>query len=121
MSFDHFKTEGNQYFKEGNYASAIKSYEKCIEINPENPIGYSNKAMALIKANKNQEAVRTCQDGLKRVSKNDATHETIQKKLEYRLELAEKALNKEVPKEVNLVENLVIHEVDSLPKEFAGL
>lgn len=87
-NFDTFKLEGNTLFKEGKYEKAVQSYNKCIELESWNPIGFSNKAMALIKLGSYQEAILTCQAGLSLVSPNDVKHISLKKKLDYRLEMA---------------------------------
>lgn len=129
-SFDDLKNEGNKFFANGEYDMAINSYKKCVYLEPLNPIGYSNRAIAEIKAGRNKDAIMSCQEGLKRINKNEPRHLNIQRKLEYRLQLAlnedtkSKSTKAEaftnIPELANTVE-LVISEVDVLPVEFSCL
>ncbi|EDO18776.1 hypothetical protein Kpol_1028p51 [Vanderwaltozyma polyspora DSM 70294] len=117
MSFEEYKTTGNTYFKDGNYLKAVEYYKKCIEVEPENPIGYSNSAMSLIKLTKYTEALESCGTGLKYV--NDADSQ-VYKKLQYRYNLADTELRKLSNNDESL-HNIDIYEVDSLPNEFINL
>ncbi len=36
-------SEGNEYFKVGDYARAIEAYSKAIELQPSNAVLYSNR------------------------------------------------------------------------------
>lgn len=79
MSFEENKTEGNRLFKLGDYTAANKFYDLCIMEEPTNPIGYSNKAMSLIKQEHFDQAIRTCNTGL--LYSSDPEHEAIKRKL----------------------------------------
>ncbi|KAJ3808899.1 activator of Hsp70 and Hsp90 chaperone [Lentinula lateritia] len=43
------REEGNVYFKAGDFATAVKSYEEAIKRDPADPRGYNNRAAAYIK------------------------------------------------------------------------
>mmetsp|Transcript_17496 Transcript_17496/g.34397 ORF Transcript_17496/g.34397 Transcript_17496/m.34397 type:complete len:565 (-) Transcript_17496:310-2004(-) len=43
------RERGNDYFKQGNFAQAIKFYTRAIGFNPKSAAAYSNRAMALLK------------------------------------------------------------------------
>lgn len=42
------KATGNDLFKAGNFEDAVKAYTHAIELNPDNPVYYSNRAMAYL-------------------------------------------------------------------------
>ncbi|XP_045165225.2 RNA polymerase II-associated protein 3-like [Mercenaria mercenaria] len=46
------KDKGNEYFKKGDYASAIECYTKGADLDPTNPLLPANRAMALLKQDK---------------------------------------------------------------------
>ncbi|CCE63019.1 hypothetical protein TPHA_0D03860 [Tetrapisispora phaffii CBS 4417] len=120
MSFEQYKEEGNRNFKEGSYKVAAELYQKCVDIEPENPIGYSNKAMALIKLGRYTEVVELCRKGL---TFTPNTTDTVYKKLNYRLEMALKNMkhvNDQEQSNEHLI-NIEINEVDRLPEEFINL
>lgn len=123
MSFEEYKNDGNTYFQQGSYEAAIQYYEKCIQSEPKNPIGYSNKAMALIKLNRLKEAIESCEAG--RVYIADMSDKVAQK-LEYRLNLSKSMLDKSITFEKTSKINdaivpITIHEVDKMPEEFLSL
>lgn len=144
--FETYKEKGNIFFKEGNYESAIESYDKCIELESSNPIGYSNKAMALIKIGSYEKAIQVCTAGKQKLNPLDTKHIALKKKIEYRLDMAKKLLkekqkssttdplnNKVISDNVNTEDlcrniskkveyiDLDIVPVDSLPPEFTRL
>jgi hypothetical protein len=43
------KDEGNRVFKGGDYWAAFQAYSLAIQHDPENPVYYSNRAMAALK------------------------------------------------------------------------
>lgn len=43
---EKYKDEGNKYFKEGNHAKAIECYTYATELDPNNPIFYTNRSNA---------------------------------------------------------------------------
>ncbi|CCK72037.1 Tah1p KNAG_0I02520 [Huiozyma naganishii CBS 8797] len=115
-TFETVKEQGNVAFRNSNFSSAAEYYGKCICLEPENPIGYSNRAMALIKLQKFSETIDTCQRGLGKLEDNEKD-EPIRKKLLYRLHLAQESLNKFQVK----TERLPVEVVDHLPPQFAQL
>ncbi|KAI8611959.1 Stub1 protein [Chytriomyces sp. MP71] len=58
------KIEGNTYFGAQRYAEAVKSYSVAIIRNPNNPIYYSNRALAHIRLDEWTHAVDDCERGL---------------------------------------------------------
>lgn len=54
------KERGNAYFKRGDYASAVVHYNECVLEEKDNAVGYSNRAMALLKLGRHAEAERDC-------------------------------------------------------------
>ena len=47
-----FSSQGNDYFKHGDYGNAIECYTKGAELDPTNPLLPANRAMALLKQEK---------------------------------------------------------------------
>jgi len=58
------KMDGNNRLQEKQYSKAVESYSKAIELNPENPIYYSNRAAAYSHLGKHDEAIRDCQKSI---------------------------------------------------------
>ncbi|CAI4037636.1 hypothetical protein SMKI_03G1140 [Saccharomyces mikatae IFO 1815] len=102
--FEKEKELGNALFKQGLYREAVDSYDQLITAQPQNPVGYSNKAMALIKLAEYTHAIQTCQEGLRYALGPE--HAAIRSKLQYRLKLSQT--------EAGSIEIPVI-EVDELP------
>ncbi|KAH3903534.1 Tah1p SCDLUD_001175 [Saccharomycodes ludwigii] len=95
MSFEEFKTKGNSFYKKGDYETAAIYYEKAINEDPNNPIGYSNISMALIKLEKWEESIVQCNDGLQLLTKTRSDLSgKIRNKLLWRKETALKGLKK---------------------------
>ena len=44
--------QGNECFRKGDFAEAVRHYSAAIELAPTNPVLYSNRAMALLKLKK---------------------------------------------------------------------
>lgn len=59
------KAEGNEYMREEKYPEALACYTKSIETDPTNAIYFCNRAAALSKLNKHDEAINDCNDALK--------------------------------------------------------
>ncbi|KAF2875525.1 hypothetical protein BDV95DRAFT_484817 [Massariosphaeria phaeospora] len=57
---EEYKAAGNKFFKIKDYAAAIREYSKAIEADPKNGTYYSNRAAALITANRFVEALEDC-------------------------------------------------------------
>lgn len=138
-TFESYKNNGNAFFKEGNYEGAIASYDKCIELESWNPVGYSNKAMALIKMGLYENAIEVCNVGKRKLNPFDTKHVTLKKKLDYRLDMAKRLLkekqeklssdslnnskgvnNDEISENSEYID-LDIIPINSLPTEFASL
>ncbi|KAJ1677849.1 hypothetical protein EV182_005313, partial [Spiromyces aspiralis] len=58
------KEKGNELFKKGLYKEAVSKYTECIEIDGQAPVYWINRAMALIKLERYDEAIRDCSRGL---------------------------------------------------------
>ncbi|XP_064601805.1 tetratricopeptide repeat protein 12-like isoform X1 [Liolophura sinensis] len=54
------KEEGNEEFKSGNYEKAVELYSKALNKHRDSHVLYTNRAMALIKLQKYQEALSDC-------------------------------------------------------------
>jgi tetratricopeptide (TPR) repeat protein len=46
---EKFKAKGNEFFKVGRYVDAVKQYSEAVRMHPDNPVYYSNRAMAYLK------------------------------------------------------------------------
>ncbi|KAF2107463.1 hypothetical protein BDV96DRAFT_589337 [Lophiotrema nucula] len=57
---ESYKAAGNKFFKLKDYAQAVKEYSKAIEADPKNATYYSNRAAALMSANRHLEALDDC-------------------------------------------------------------
>ncbi|KAI5953208.1 PPT1 [Candida jiufengensis] len=55
-----YKDEGNQYLKDHKFEEAIESYTKAINLDPTNPIFYSNRAQVNIKLENYGLAIQDC-------------------------------------------------------------
>lgn len=134
--FETYKDEGNAFFKAEAYEKAVQAYNKCIERDTENPIGYSNKAMALIKLGSYQDAINACNEGILKLNPKETKHIALKKKLSYRLEMAKNLLKEQQDKTVNHNEatkrtknspatgsiiDLPIEAVNTLPLEYVNL
>jgi len=59
------KVEGNEKMREENFPEALSCYTKSIDTDPTNAIYYCNRAAALSKLNKHEEAINDCNEALK--------------------------------------------------------
>ena len=59
------RLDGNKLYKKGDFNGAIKCYTRCIGLNPENYVAYSNRAMAYIKAKNFASAEEDCSSALR--------------------------------------------------------
>ncbi|ORY00732.1 hypothetical protein BCR34DRAFT_494387 [Clohesyomyces aquaticus] len=57
---ESYKAAGNKFFKIKDYTQAVKEYSKAIEADPRNATYYSNRAAALMSANRYVEALDDC-------------------------------------------------------------
>jgi Fe-S cluster biosynthesis and repair protein YggX len=61
----HFSL-GREYLAGGQYELAIASLGRCLELNPNISKAYQNQAQALLKLNRNEEAIAKLTEGVKR-------------------------------------------------------
>jgi Fe-S cluster biosynthesis and repair protein YggX len=61
----HFSL-GREYLAGGQYEAAIASLGRCLELNPNISKAYQNQAQALLKLNRNEEAIAKLTEGVKR-------------------------------------------------------
>lgn len=59
------KEEGNNLFRSGKFEQSITFYQKAIDLDPKNVIYYNNKATALTKLKKYEEAISVLREGIK--------------------------------------------------------
>ncbi|KAI5851676.1 hypothetical protein DFP73DRAFT_164408 [Morchella snyderi] len=71
---DQAREEGNTCFKAADWVGAVKAYTEMIKRAPEDPRGYSNRAAALIKLLSFPEAIKDCDEALKRDKKFMRAH-----------------------------------------------
>jgi tetratricopeptide (TPR) repeat protein len=58
-----YKTQGNNYFKEGDYENALQYYGKAVEIDPEYYDAWNNIYLTLLKLDRTDDA-KKCKDVL---------------------------------------------------------
>lgn len=51
VSFDKLREEGNSLVRSGQFSEALECYSQCIALCPENAVGYTNRALCLLKLN----------------------------------------------------------------------
>lgn len=61
---EHEKNQGNKCFLEKKYDQAIQHYSTAIQLDPKNPIYFSNRAMAYLKLGAYQQAEHDCSRAL---------------------------------------------------------
>jgi stress-induced-phosphoprotein 1 len=79
MMAEQEKNLGNEQFKAGNFEGALQHYNRAIELDPQNVLFYSNKATALSKLNRHEEAVEICNECIKIGRAHGASYESIAK------------------------------------------
>lgn len=60
-----YKEQGNKAFKEGNHAKAIEYYTYATELDPKNPIFFTNRSTAYYKMNKFDKSLRDANKAIK--------------------------------------------------------
>ncbi|KAI8476999.1 MAG: hypothetical protein J3K34DRAFT_353565, partial [Monoraphidium minutum] len=58
------KARGNEQFKKGEYLEAVKAYSEALRHVGDNPVYYSNRAMAYLKAFRFEQAEADCHRAL---------------------------------------------------------
>lgn len=109
--FNEYKSKGNSYYETKDYKNALKWYNKCIEHQNTNPVGYSNKAACLIQLQSYNEAITTAEQGLKHT--DPSKDAKLIQKLQYRLQHARDQQKQRI--------DITIHETELLPPPFAEL
>ncbi|PIK58144.1 hypothetical protein BSL78_04944 [Apostichopus japonicus] len=62
--FLKLKSEGNDFVKKGKYQDAIKCYTSCTEIDPEQAVPFTNRALCYLKLQQNKQAEEDCTKAL---------------------------------------------------------
>lgn len=65
MDAEEVKRAGNEMYKNGNFAEALKLYDKAISMSPENAAFRSNRAAALTALGSLTEAVKECEEAVR--------------------------------------------------------
>jgi len=86
------KEIGNEFFNKKDFVKAIAHYNKAIGHNPNNLLFYTNKATALLKLSRVEEAIMTCKSALELSDKIKVNPE-IQSKVYVKLSLCYSQLN----------------------------
>lgn len=73
------KEQGNAYFREGHYEQALAHYNQAIQLDPKNIVYYSNKASALNKLKRFEDAMEAALLGIEKGQTHNATNEQIAK------------------------------------------
>lgn len=81
-SFEALKNEGNAFFAEKDYISALTKYTEAICSNRSNPILYSNRAATFLKLDSWNNAIEDCNKGLQLLDSN--TKSSVKVKLLWR-------------------------------------
>lgn len=68
--YEDYKTKGNECVKQNDFEKALIFYNKCIQINSENPIAYLNRSLCYVKLNQPDLAIIDCSLVLKNDDKN---------------------------------------------------
>ncbi|XP_014668124.1 PREDICTED: sperm-associated antigen 1-like [Priapulus caudatus] len=58
--FEEVKVKGNAFVQKRNYAAAIECYTECTTLLPDKALGFTNRALCLLKLNKNEQAEQDC-------------------------------------------------------------
>ena len=101
MNWSHYSLEGAIYDKMNDYAQAEKSYQKALELSPDNPTVLNNYAVSRMMAGDIDGAERYAFDASQSEGANIATYNTYVKVLgkQGRLEDAEKFLSEKTDKD----------------------
>uniref|UniRef100_A0A1I8GMG3 RPAP3_C domain-containing protein n=1 Tax=Macrostomum lignano TaxID=282301 RepID=A0A1I8GMG3_9PLAT len=114
--FDAAKEAGNQLFKAGNYARAVKLYDKCSELRPNDPVSYTNRAVCYIKLDQPNDAVYECNmalelepNNMKAIFRRGVARKMLgfyrESLLDFNLAKSFDPLNKQIAKEIAEVES----------------
>lgn len=62
---EKMKEKGNEFFKKGDYASAIEHYTYATEMDPNNPVFFTNRSTCYYKMDKMDKSLRDAQKSIK--------------------------------------------------------
>lgn len=85
ITMEHLKSQGRTAFGEKNYKAAAEIYTKALELDPSDPILYSNRAQCFLNLSLWTQALNDCDNGLRRSPEGN-----IKEKLLFRKALAAK-------------------------------
>ncbi|KAK6165356.1 hypothetical protein SNE40_022298 [Patella caerulea] len=70
LEFEECKKLGNNHVQESEFNKAVECYNICIKLSPDNPVGYTNRALCYLKLNQPTEAASDCDKALELDSTN---------------------------------------------------
>ncbi|XP_010535042.1 PREDICTED: TPR repeat-containing thioredoxin TTL1 [Tarenaya hassleriana] len=68
---------GNEVYKKGNFADALRLYDRAIELSPRNVSYMSNRAAALMGLNRIGEAIKGCEEALRFNPNHGRAHQRL--------------------------------------------
>lgn len=107
---EQLKNQGNEEFKAGRFEEALKFYQSAIDAEPTNVIYYTNKATALTKLKKYDEAVQTSLKAITVGRENNAAPENIAKC--YNKVAAAEAARENIPAAIDALQKSIAEKSD---------
>lgn len=117
LSASEYKEKGNQHFQKGEYEAAVRSYTCALELEPQNAVLYSNRALAYFKLNDFEKSLTDSSYALDSLHVSDSK---LLAKLEYRRGLAFSQLHPGVTiiSKNSTIVDLSVLDVDEIPTSF---
>ena len=119
-SAEEEKEKGNACFREGRYEEALVHYNNAIQIDPKNIVYYSNKASALNKLKRFEDAMEAALLAVEKGQSNNASKEQVAKAY-LKLAMAALGTGRDKGAYTALQESLNYHHDDSVQRIFDDL